>query len=65
MSSLRKIFHNLRKIPAFECKTVKINYFNLILLILMHFFYVLWPFWQIFMHFFWGWTYCVCNEYQF
>ena len=41
---LRKMFHNVRKILPFERKTVKITSFNLISLILMHFFCVLWPF---------------------
>ena len=48
---LHKNFHNLRKIVAFEQKTLtkKNTSFNLILLILMHFFSVLWPFRHIFM----------------
>ena len=51
---LRKIFHNMRKVLAFECDTVKITSFNLILLILTHFLCVLWPFRHIFMsNFFW------------
>ena len=51
---LRKIFHNQWKILAVERKTVNITSFNLIKLILMPFFCVLWPFWHIFMqHLFW------------
>ena len=52
---LSKIFHNLRKILAFERKTEKVIFtsFNLILLILTHFFCVLWPFRYIFKRFFW------------
>ena len=46
---LRKIFHKLRKILTFERETVKIISFNLILLILTHFFCVLLSFWQIIM----------------
>ena len=42
---LRKIFHNLLEILAFE----RTNYFNLILLILTYFFCVLLPFLHIFM----------------
>ena len=54
MQCLLFFFHNLRKILAFERKTVKITSFNLILLILMHFFCVLWPFLHIFVsNFFW------------
>ena len=49
VACLRKIFHNMRKILAFECKTVKITSSNLILLILTKYFYVLWPFRHIFM----------------
>ena len=47
---LRNIFHKLRKILHFECETVKITSFNLILLILTHFFCVLCSFRHIFMH---------------
>ena len=51
---LRKFVNNLRKIMAFERETVKITYFNLILLVLTHFFCVLWPFRHIFVRqFFW------------
>ena len=51
---LRKIFHNLRKNLAFEQETVKFTSFNLTLLIISHFFCVLWLFRHIFMHnFFW------------
>ena len=58
---LRKIFHNLYKILAFERKTVKkTSSFNLILLMsLKHFFCVLWPFRHIIMHIFFGWTFCL------
>ena len=49
-SWLKKLFHNLRKILAFQRKTVKITSFNLILLGLMHFFCVLWHFRHIFIH---------------
>ena len=45
-----KISHNLHKILPFEHKTVKVTSFNLVLLILMQFFCVLWPFRYIFMH---------------
>ena len=57
---LRKYFHNLRKILAFEHKTIKVTSSNLILLILTHFVCVIWPFQHIFMHTFFLAQYFVC-----
>ena len=59
---LRKMFHNLRKILAFEHKTVKNTSFNLILLISMQFFSVFGLSGTFSCAIFFGWTFYLHNE---